>query len=100
LYGSDKYITATHIVPCLLGKKKSELFAIKSGFLDAELDLDGPCRSKRPKMKSKTPTSMIKADKTPAKYATPNESILTEEAEDSTEQYQRLPKAKTNSEVQ
>lgn len=43
---------------------------------------------------------MIKTDKTPAKYATTNESILTE-AEDSTEPYQRLPKAKTsNSEVQ
>lgn len=39
---------------------------------------------------------MIKVDKTPAKYATTKESILTEEAEDSTEQYQRLPKAKTN----
>ena len=52
-------------------------------------------------MKRKTPTSRIKTEKTPAKYATTNESILTEEAEDTTEPYQRLPKAKTNnSEVQ
>ena len=39
--------------------------------------------------------------KSPAKYAITNESILTEEAEDTTEPYQLLPKAKTsNSEVQ
>ena len=86
---------------CLLGQKKYELFATKSDFLDAELDLDGPCRSKHRKMKSKTQNSRIKTEKTPAKYATTNESILIEEVEDTTEPYQWLPKAKTsNSEVQ
>ena len=85
----------------ILGKKKSELFATKSDFLDAELDLDGPCRSKRWKMKSKTTNSRIKTEKTLAKYAATNERILIEEAKDTTEPYQWLPKAKTsNSKVQ